>query len=135
MARFVAAARVRYYFASRATPLRRGSVRQPTTDMKTLHLERPRQLYISLPAAFAIIFFGFAAVIAHSDSPHSWLCIVEYIGLPGLVLAYGIGEDLPIQYAEVVLFGMAAVSFLAWAWLIDRWLSRRRKHREAHAAA
>jgi hypothetical protein len=95
--------------------------------MKALHLERPRQLYISLPAAFAINFCGFVAVIAHSDSPHSWLCIFEYIGLPGLVLAYGVGEDLPVEYAEVLLFGMAVVSFFAWAWLIDCWLSRETK--------
>ena len=95
------------------------------SDMKTLRLDTPRRLYVSLPVAFAMNVLGFVAFIAHADSPHSWFCTFEYIGLPGLVLGYVIGGDLPVEYAEVVVLGMAAVSFLAWAWLIDRWLSSR----------
>jgi len=93
--------------------------------MKTLRLDAPRRLHITLPAAFAMNVLGFVAFIAHADSPHSWFCIFEYIGLPGLALGYVMGADLPVEYAGVVVLGMAALSFLAWAWLIDRWLSSR----------
>ena len=108
--------------------------------MNIVQLSRVKRLLIVFSSAFIVNFLGLVVFVLHCDSPNSWVCVFEYIGLPGLLVGFVVPfpEEVGAAYAGIVLVSIPVLSFLIWSWIVAStltWRLRRSNTRLAKSLA